>query len=86
MRRLEICRSGDEWYVKLEGTFVVGFIGREAEQRAREQFSQLTGLLNLHSDVSRISADDGVNRRPPGQTRESSTHKTPYDDKEHFRQ
>src|SRR5713226_7620558 len=31
MRRIEICRSGDEWYVALEGTFVVGFIGRGAE-------------------------------------------------------
>jgi hypothetical protein len=65
MRRFEICHSGDEWYVTLEGTFVVGFIGSEAEQCAREQLSQLKGLLDLHGDVSIVSTDDGVNRRPP---------------------
>jgi hypothetical protein len=62
MRTLEICRSSDEWFVALEGTFVVGFVGLEAEQRAREQLKQLEGLLDLHSDVSSVSTEDGVNR------------------------
>jgi hypothetical protein len=62
MRTLEICCSSDEWYVALGGTFVVGFVGREAEQRAREQLRQLEGLLDSHSDVSTVSTEDGVNR------------------------
>ena len=65
VKSLEICHSGDEWYVTLDGTFVVGFIGTEAEQCAREQLSQLKRMLDLHRDVSTVSTDEGVNRRPP---------------------
>jgi hypothetical protein len=63
MRRLEICRSGNEWYLSLEGTFVVGFMGRDAEQRAREQLHQLKGLLDLHTAVSTVSTESGANGR-----------------------
>jgi hypothetical protein len=62
MKSLEICRVSDEWYVALEGTFVVGFVGREAEQQAREQLSRLERLLDLHSDVSIVSSDEVTDR------------------------
>jgi hypothetical protein len=67
MRKLEVFRSGDEWYVALAGTFVVGFIGYEAEQRAREQLSHLRALLELHSDVSTVSTQNSAGQIQKGE-------------------
>jgi hypothetical protein len=66
MRSLEVCHSGDEWYVTLEGTFVVGFIGTEAEHCAREQLSQLSRMLDLHRDpcATRCGSVAGSGGRP----------------------
>lgn len=80
MRTLEVRRSNGEWYITLDGKFVIGFMGPDAEARAWRELTELSALLdhlNLHTPVlpadsaapaveaGTLPIEDGVPRSGP---------------------
>ena len=54
MRTLEVRRANGEWYIALDGKFVIGFMGPDAEARAWREVAELSALLDhldLHTPV-----------------------------------